>query len=178
MEKINFENLKEPALCKEVLMPMQDNIEEAIETVNVMKAYQTSAQIANQNQKVNLQSYESVGEALTFENGGIKIGAGISYIQVYAQIFFEYIPSDQNYFRPRINKNDETVATKLNTCPPNEDYVQADIWNSPIPVQEGDLITLNFGDVTDKQPTTRAGKNETYLVVTALSTHIPDTNIA
>ena len=177
MEKINFENLKEPALCKEVLMPMQDNIEEAIETINVMKAYQTSAQIANQNQKVNLQSYESVGEALTFENGGIKIGAGISYIQVYAQIFFEYIPSNQNYMRPCVKKNNETVATKLTTCATNEDYIQADIWNSPVPVQEGDLITLNFYDVGNKQPTTRAGKNETYLVVTALSTHIPDTNI-
>lgn len=177
MEKINFENLKEPALCKEVLMPMQDNIEEAIETVNVMKAYQTSAQIANQNQKVNLHAYEAIGEALTFENGGIKIGSGISYIQVYAQIFFEYIPSDQNYMRPSVNKNGEIVATKLNACPPNEDYMQADIWNSPISVQEGDLITLNFYDVANKQPTTRSGKNETYLVVTALSTHISDTNI-
>lgn len=178
MEKINFENLKEPALCKEVLMPMQDNIEEAIETINVMKAYQTSAQIANQNQKVNLQAHEQVGEVLTFENGGIKIGAGISYIQVYAQIFFEYIPSDQNYFWICIKKNGENVARKLTSCPANEDYIQADIWNSPISVQEGDLITLNFGDIGSKQPTTRAGKNETYLVVTALSTHIPDTNIA
>lgn len=177
MEKINFENLKPPALSKEVLMPMQDNIEKAIETINVMKAYQTSPQIANQNQKVNLQAYEQIGEALTFENGGIKIGTGISYIQVYAQIFFEYIPAELTYFWTEIRKNNNRIARKL-TAYTGKAYQQAEIFDSPIAVQEGDLITLNFGDVCNVQPTTRAGKNETYLVVTALSTHIPDTNIA
>ena len=172
MKKIEFKNLQEPGISEQTLEAMQDNAEEAIETVNVMKAYQEYAQIANQNQKVNLHNYEVVGNALTFENSGIKIGKGISHIYVYAQIFFEYIPSNQNYLWPRIQKNGSDVASKLTTCPSNEDFIQADILNSPISVQEGDLITLNFGDICNLQPTTRAGKDITYLIVEAISTHI------
>lgn len=171
MKKIEFKNLQEPGISAQTLEAMQDNAEEAIETVNVMKAYQEYAQIANQNQKVNLHNYEVVGNALTFENSGIKIGKGISHIYVYAQIFFEYLPVIQNYFWIRVMKNNTEIASKLTSCQANEDYVQADVYGSPISVQEGDLITLNFGDIASKQPTTRAGKNITFLVVTAISTH-------
>lgn len=68
MKKIEFKNGQQPALSEEILNKMQDNIEEAIETVNVIKVYQTSPQIANQNQKVNLQTYKRTGTLLTYYN--------------------------------------------------------------------------------------------------------------
>ena len=39
MEKINFENFKSPGLSKEILMQLQDNIEEAIKTVENKTLY-------------------------------------------------------------------------------------------------------------------------------------------
>ena len=71
MKKIDFENLKPPALSKEILMALQDNIEEAILEKDIMTAYQTSAQIANQNQTCNLQTYIQVGNRLSFFNNAI-----------------------------------------------------------------------------------------------------------
>ena len=171
MRKIEFENFKEPSLAREILMALQDNIEEAIEARNIMKAYQTSPQIADDYQKVNLHTYESVGELLSFTNGAIKIGKGISSIKVYGQIFFEYLPTNQNYFWIQVRKNNEVIANKLTACPNNEDFITATVENAPISVNEGDLITLNFGDCTNSRPTTRAGKNETFLIVEAIKQH-------
>ena len=172
MRKIDFRNGNTPGISEQILETMQNNAEESIEVINVARAYQTDAQIVNDNETIRMGASEIIGNSLTFENYGIRIGKGISHIKVYAQVFFEYIATDQNYFWIQVRKNDEIVASKLNTCPPNEDYIIADIYNEPISVNEGDLITLNGGDCNNKLPTTRSGKFNTFLIVEALKTHI------
>lgn len=69
-------------------------------------------------------------------------------------------------------KNNEVVAAKLTMCPTEEDFAQADVMSLNIDVQEGDVITLNFGDIANKQPTTREGERQTFLEVLAIGEHI------
>lgn len=167
MEKINFENLKPPAISKETLMALQDNIQQAILEKDIMTAYQTSAQIANQNQTCNLQSYEQVGSNLSFSNNGIVIGERVKSIAVKGRIFFEYLPA-LAYARPLIKKNDEVIARRLCDFDSGSNYFTVDVDYAPVSVQQGDKITLNFGDINNLQPTTRGDKLETFLTVEVL----------
>lgn len=167
MKIIVFNNDAPPGISEETLEEIQKNTQEAILEKDVLTAYQTAAQIANQNQTCKLQSSISVGSNLSLSNNAIVIGERIKSIKVKGQIFFEYIPSDQNYFYIQIRKNGIVIASKL-TKYAGGDWWVADVDFSPVKVSEGDLITLNFGDISSKQPTTRSGKNETFLTVEAL----------
>lgn len=167
MKKIDFENLKPPALSKKILMALQDNIEEAILEKDIMTAYQTSAQIANQNQTCNLQAYIQVGNRLSFFNNAIIIGEKVKSISVKGRIFFEYLPN-LNYARPEIRKNDIVIARRLCDFDAGSNYFTVDVDYAPIPVQQGDKITLNFGDINNFQPTTRGDRLETFLTVEVL----------
>ena len=167
MRKIEFENFKEPALSKEILMALQDNIEKAILEKDVMTAYQTSAQIANNYQTCNLQSYKQIGSNLSFSNNAIIIGERIKSIAVKGRIFFEYLPN-LTYARPEIRKNNKVVARRLCDFDAGSNYFTADVDYKPIEVQQGDRITLNFGDINDLQPTTRGDSLETFLTVEVL----------
>lgn len=167
MEIINFENLKEPAISKQILMALQNNIQQAILEKDVLTAYQTSAQIANQNQTCNLQSYKQVGSNLSFSNNAIVIGERVKSISVKGRIFFEYLP-DLAYARPEIRKNGVTIAKRLCDFDPGSGYFTVDVDYSPVEVQQGDKITLNFGDINNMQPTTRGDSLETFLTVEVL----------
>lgn len=167
MEKINFENLKPPAISKETLMALQDNIQQAILEKDIMTAYQTSAQIANQNQTCNLQSYEQAGSNLSFSNNAIIIGERVKSIAVKGRIFFEYLPA-LGYARPEIRKNNEVIARRLCDFDEGSSYFTVDVDYEPVSVQQGDKITLNFGDINNLQPTTRGDKLETFLTVEVL----------
>lgn len=136
-----------------------------------IKAYQARDQIANQNQNCRLDESVAEGDAFTLENNAIKVGKGVNYINVYAQIFFQYLDLQQNYFWIRVQKNGSTIAQKLTNYGKGENagsFCVADVQENMIAVEEGDLITLNFGDIADKQPTTRSGYFNTFLTVTAV----------
>ena len=150
-------------MSKPLILELKEKVER-LEEKNVILAYQTNAQIANQNQTVNLQNCTKVGERLTLTNNEIIIGKGINYIKIKAQIFFEYIP-DMSYFFIQIRKNGVKIAEKLNDYRPGAAYYTATVECLLCEVEEGDKITLNFGDINDKQPTTRLGKMNTYLFV-------------
>lgn len=130
-------------------------------------AYQTGAQIASQNATCKLQASKQVGEKFTLNNNEVVIGKGVNKVSVSAQIYFEYINSEQKYFSIRIMKNGALVAERLTEykgnsfCCPTASFPIVD-------VQEGDKITLNFGDINDKQPTTRQGMTNTFLSVKAI----------
>ena len=166
MTKIEFNNFAEPGISKEILEALQDNIQEAILEKDVMTAYQTTAQIASNYQTCNLQAYEKIGNNLSFSNNAIVIGERVKSIAVKARIFFEYL-SNFNYARPEIRKNSEVVARRL--CDfENTDFFTVDVDYQPISVQQGDRITLNFGDINSTNPTTRGDKLETFLTVEVL----------
>ena len=82
MIKINFKNLQPPAISEQILEVLQDNIQQAVLEKDVMTAYQTSAQIANNNQTCNFQSYEQIGSNLSFSNNAIIIGERVKSIAV------------------------------------------------------------------------------------------------
>lgn len=143
--------------------------------ISAMRAYLSNAQIAGQNQTCKLDAYEYYGDnknestdQWVFINAsasnGIRVQKGVTMIRIYAQIFFEYIAEDQNYFIPEIRKNGVSIARKL-TSYSKGSFEQADVYVSSIEVEEGDVITLNFGDVANQQPTVRAGKIETFMLV-------------
>lgn len=167
MKKIEFKNLKPPALSKETLIALQDNIQQAILEKDIMTAYQTSAQIANNNQTCNFQAYEQVGNNLSFSNNAIVIGERVKSISVKGRIFFEYLPS-LSYARPEIRKNSTVVAKRLCDFDAGSSYFTVDVDYAPVSVQQGDKITLNFGDINNLQPTTRGDRLETFLTVEVL----------
>ena len=64
-------------------------------------------------------------------------------------------------------RNNDVVAERINAY---EGKAYSSVTaNFPIvDVQEGDKITLNFGDINNKQPTTRGGRMNTFLSVKAI----------
>ncbi|HIU51399.1 MAG TPA: hypothetical protein IAB70_02055 [Candidatus Merdicola faecigallinarum] len=148
------------------LNKITSDLNKAVER-NEIVAYQTGAQIASQNATCSLQASIGIGDKLSLDNNAVIIGEGITKISVEAQIYFEYIDSAQVYFSPRIMRNNDVVAEKLNAYE-GKPYSCVTVNFPIVDVQEGDKITLNFGDVNNKQPTTRGGKMNTFLSVKAI----------
>lgn len=172
LERIGWKNLpsEDTPISAENLEQMENNTENAINKAverNEIVAYQTGAQIASQNATCKLQDSIGIGDKLTLDNNAVIIGEGITKIEVEAQIYYEYIASDQVYFSPTIMKNTTKVAEKLNAYE-GKSYSCVTVNFPIVDVQEGDKITLNFGDVNNKQPTTRGGKMNTFLSVKAI----------
>lgn len=164
MEKIPFENNKEPSISKEILMQLQENIEKRIIQKDIMTAYQINAQIANENQDVRLDNFIKIGNKLTFKDGAIVIGKDVEAIAVKGRIFFEYLP-DMDYARPAIKLNNQVIARRLNGFVRGGGFFTVELDYSPILVNEGDEIRLNYGELNKKQPTTRGDSLETFLTV-------------
>lgn len=172
LERIGWKNLpsEDTPVSAENLKQMENNTENAINKAverNEIVVYQTGAQIASQNATCKLQASKQVGEKFTLNNNEVVIGKGVNKVSVSAQIYFEYINSEQKYFSIRIMKNGALVAERLTEykgnsfCCPTASFPIVD-------VKEGDKITLNFGDINDKQPTTRQGMTNTFLAVKAI----------
>lgn len=172
LEKIGWKNLpsEDTPISAENLEQMENNTENAINKAverNEIVVYQTGAQIASQNATCKLQASIGIGDKLSLDNNAVIIGEGITKISVEAQIYFEYIDSTQVYFSPTIMKNTTKVAEKLNAYE-GKSYSCVTVNFPIVDVKEGDKITLNFGDVNNKQPTTRGGKMNTFLSVKAI----------
>ena len=82
MKIIDFNNNAPPGISEETLEEIQKNAQEAILEKDVLTAYQTAAQIANQNQTCKLQSSVQIGSNLSLSNNAIVIGERIKSIKV------------------------------------------------------------------------------------------------
>ena len=105
-----------------------------------------TVQNTNQYLPLNLELDTKIGNKLSLENGGIKIGSGVSKILVSAQMSFEAKNTRNIHFRVTKNNNsseDNILAWRY------EHFNNGDLGNltiSPIlgEVQEGDLINLYY----------------------------------
>ena len=138
------------------------------ENTDVLLIYKTSQEVASQNQTVKFQRSLSVGKKLGFSNNGIKIGKGITHVKVYGQILFNYM-SNMNYLSPQIRKNASIVGEKITDINIDTFSASCDVEVPLLEVKEGDIITLNFGDVNNLNPTAREGQGNTFLCVEAIN---------
>lgn len=105
-----------------------------------------TVQNTNQYLPLNLELDTKIGNKLSLENGGIKIGSGVSKILVSAQMSFEAKNTRNIHFRVTKNNTDSldnVFGWRY------EHFNNGDLGNltiSPIlgEVQEGDLINLYY----------------------------------
>lgn len=105
-----------------------------------------TVQTTNQYLPLNLELDTKIGNRLSLENGGIKIGSGVSKILVSAQMSFEAKNTRNIHFRVTKNNTDSldnVFGWRY------EHFNNGDLGNltiSPIlgEVQEGDLINLYY----------------------------------
>lgn len=113
MEKIIFEDLPSTntPINSTNLNKMQDNFEIALKR-NIMTLCLSDDYTATNSDwgVVQLQLYNSTGNKLSFSNGGIKIGSGVSKIKVSTDFYLMGVSSGSRYFN--IWKNNS--QTKLN----------------------------------------------------------------
>lgn len=104
-----------------------------------------TVQTTNQYLPLNLELDTKIGNRLSLENGGIKIGSGVSKILVSAQMSFEVKNTRNTHLR--IAKNNSSTDNVFGWQ--YEHFNNGDSGNltiSPIlgEVQEGDLINLYY----------------------------------
>lgn len=104
-----------------------------------------------------------VGEKFTLENGGIKIGEGITKVLVSAQTVMSYATSETIHFA--IYKNDSEVARAVMSAPGTIQH-SINITDKLIDVQEGDIIYMYL---RGKDVRFNGGESLTYLTVKSFS---------
>ena len=118
--------------------------EENIMTLSLHSNF--TVQTTNQYLPLNLELDTKIGNKLSLENGGIKIGSGVSKILVSAQMSFEAKNTRNIHFRVTKNNTDSldnVFGWRY------EHFNNGDLGNltiSPIlgEVQEGDLLNLYY----------------------------------
>lgn len=171
MEKINFINGETP-INDTNLNQMQDNIETAINTENIMTA-KLSAEVAfesgNTGGQIVLDSSVSKGDKLTLTDGSIKIGEGISYILVSGGAKIQNDnESSWAYYNLYIYKNSSIVASS------RIGYLEAgkvsgcSVSPSLVEVKENDVISLRFYKISTHLATVASSYSSTYLTVEAV----------
>ena len=110
---------------------------------------------------LSLTLLNSVGSKLTLENGGIKIGSGVSKVKINADL--KYICNAVGNKHSRILKNTASVAWANQRALSVDDEFTISIGQKIIDVQEGDVFYLAYyaadGDVIS------TNYNATYLTV-------------
>lgn len=149
MEKITFVNNSEPYLSAETLSQLQTNIENAINEVTkkdiiVVNTNQTSIVLAASGKIPFSNVYSQLGDKLTLENNCIKIGAGVSYIKVSANIWINSNDTNGGRLWCNINKNNTTIVSYIDYVSTSSPYLSGCIAPILIPVNEGDLISIGY----------------------------------
>lgn len=151
MEKINFKNKGEPGAIPasaENLNLMQDNTENAINEIKpsiITVGLNSNIEITG-NTTIQLDKIlSSVGNKFTLQNGGIKIGAGVSKIKVSGCLLEEV--NDVGLYGCYICKNEANLAHAINVgfnyIPVVKQMVKTTCQTILADVQEGDVIYLN-----------------------------------
>jgi hypothetical protein len=98
---------------------------------------------------LNLSLYSKEGEGLTYENGSVKVGKGISKVKINAQAKFTTGAEGAKHIH--VDKNETTVAWNFGPCIEVGQAVDAILTPVTIDVKEGDLIDLKYyGNSKDK----------------------------
>lgn len=186
MNKIIFINKQAPALNATNLNLLQDNVEDAItDSENVInnKISTTNANISQmQNiilvaldndvtltstdkKKLTLTQKLKEGTKLSVSNGGVRIGAGVSLVEVSGNVYFANGYDRYDNLRAFITKNNVNVAKNWSRC--GGLYEDRNIIPYPIQVSEGDIINLYGGNATSGKGVIGAGSDipNTYLIV-------------
>lgn len=113
-------------------------------------------------QKLNLVKFISNGSKFTIENGGVKIGAGISRIKVSAQGMVTDGGSGATQILLQLYKNDQLFVN--NGIYAHQDWLSVTLPPLVLDVEEGDIIYLYVG--CDNSPQTIYSRyNSTNLYV-------------
>ena len=114
---------------------------------NILTSFLTSQQTTSQTfGKINLDSKVSVGDKLTLNDNGIKIGAGVTKVKVSAGISAVWNSPVSNDFNLYITKNGTTesnVVIKINGAKPSTNYGGSVMLSEQlIEVKENDVLYL------------------------------------
>ena len=157
MNKINFKNLPstETPLNAENLNQLQTNVEDAIEEIKQKSFLKISLSTDNIDIS-STSSYESIilpinlissrgSKISVFSQGDDNfafINQGVSYVKVSAQVVFQE-NSINNLYGLQIKKNGSGIVESYESKNANG-YYTMNIPDSIIPVQQGDVISLNM----------------------------------
>lgn len=111
-----------------------------VDNKNIMYGINASTVTTTQNtyHKIPIKESTNIGNELSIDSGGIKIGSGISYIMVSGTITFERIASGRTHITLyKNNAVQKGIITRL-----GGNWETAQISNVLIPVQENDIIYL------------------------------------
>ena len=114
---------------------------------NILTSFLTSQQTTSQTfGKINLDSKVSVGDKLTLNDNGIKIGAGVTKVKVSAGISAAWNSPVSNDFNLFITKNGTTesnIVIKINGAKPSTAYGGSVMLSEQlIEVKENDVLYL------------------------------------
>lgn len=111
-----------------------------VNDINLLHATNSSTvtTVQNTDAKITMQENIKLGTKLSIENGGIKIGAGISYVSAFASLIFERYASGRTHLE--IYKNNGVVQGSISRLTGNWESISTD--EVIIPVQENDVIYL------------------------------------
>lgn len=103
----------------------------------------------NEGKKIPLNGIKSLGDKLSYDNNGIKIGAGVQKVLISANGSIQYTASAGQYC-VLIKKNDQSIANdnyRGNSLKHNNTQVASSCVISPflLEVEEGDVISLYKG---------------------------------
>ena len=186
MQKINFVNDQAPALNSTNLNQLQTNVENAIltsenntnEKINSANANITQMQnviLLTLNSDVTLTTTAQTtftltqklvnGTKLTYSSGGVRIGAGVSLVEVSGNVYFASGYDRYDNLRAYITKNGVNVVKNWSRC--GGLYEDRNIAPYPVSVAEGDIIRLAGNNATSGKGVIGAGDEipNTFLYV-------------
>lgn len=94
----------------------------------------------NNPNKINLNQDVKIGNKLSMQNNGIKIGAGVSYVKVSAKVMFSTIAGSNGRHILYIHKNSSNTSTSQVRM--TENWQTINSGDVIIQVQENDIIYL------------------------------------
>ena len=110
--------------------------------------------------KLTLTEKVKNGGLLSISDGGIKIGAGVTKVEVSANVYFSTGMNEGDSIRSLIYKNDESIVHNFNRC--GGTYEDRPISPILVSVTEGDIIYLYGSNATGGRGTIA---DNSYLLV-------------
>ena len=114
-------------------------------TVTAFLTENATGLTANNYTKLTLTGYQGIGASMTFFDGGIAIGEGISHVLVSGLLSFNASGSGNRHFRIVKNSySDENTVARCGAYATTSMTLPISIPSVLVPVQEGDVIYLYY----------------------------------
>lgn len=166
MEKINFENL--PSTNTPINATNLNQMQTNIENTNIITASISSSHITTTTEIENLnldKKVRSRGSNLTLENGSVKIGKNINWIDVSANVYMRSGQSAGEGIQCSIRKNNSSTISSVYKRMQGAQTENVILPTVSVPVTEGDLISLSVQSSTESGQEIGAFESLTYLNV-------------